>query len=84
MRVYGYRELVGGRMGSMKVEIEIDKHIPLGYRGVLLKITGTDGKHIGDLRVGRSTVEWMRGRIREGNGKKIPMMKLVGFLESLK
>lgn len=71
-------------MGSMKVELEIDKPIPLGYRGVLLKITGTDGKHIGDLRVGRSTIEWMRGRTREGNGKKFPMVKLVEFFESLK
>ena len=67
----------------MKVELEIDKPIPLGYRGVLLKITGTDGKHVGDLRVGRATVEWMKGRTREGNGKKIPMGKLVEFLESL-
>ena len=67
----------------MKVELEIDKPIPLGYRGVLLKITGTDSKHIGDLRVGRATVEWMKGRTREGNGKKIPIAKLVEFLESI-
>ncbi len=67
----------------MKVELEIDKPIPLGYRGVLLKITGTNGKHVGDLRVGRATVEWMKGRTREGNGKKIPMSRLVEFLESL-
>jgi len=67
----------------VKVELEIDKPIPLGYRGVLLKITGSGGKHVGDLRVGRATVEWMRGRTREGNGKKIPMSKLVEFLDSL-
>jgi hypothetical protein len=67
----------------VKVELEIDKPIPLGYRGVLLKITGSDGKHLGDLRVGRATVEWMKGRTREGNGKKIPMSKLVAFLDSL-
>ncbi len=41
------------------------------------------GGHVGDLRVGRATVEWMKGRTREGNGKKIPMSKLVEFLEPL-
>ncbi len=48
-----------------------------------LKITGNDDKHVGDLRVGRATVEWMKGRTREGNGKKIHISKLVEFLDSL-
>jgi hypothetical protein len=72
-----------GGMGHMKVELEIDKPVSLGNRGVLLKITGNDGRHMGDLRVGRATVEWMKGRTREGNGKKIHMNKLVEFLDAL-
>jgi hypothetical protein len=67
----------------MKVQIKLDDVvITLGNKGVLLKITGNDGKHLGDLRVGRATVEWMRGRTRDGNGKKIPLQKLLDLLEA--
>lgn len=58
----------------MQVQLKLDDlAITLGNKGVLLKIAGNDGKHVGDLRIGRATVEWMPGRTREGNGTKIKL-----------
>lgn len=59
-----------------------DVSITLGNKGVLLKIAGTDGKHIGDLRIGRGNAIWMRGKTTEPNGLKISILKLVELLKA--
>lgn len=48
---------------------------------MLLKIADNQGKHLGDLRIGRSTVEWMTGRTREGNGVKVKVQELTDWFE---
>lgn len=66
----------------MQVGLKLDDvTIGLGTKGILLKISDTQGKHVGDLRIGKATVEWMAGRTRDGNGKKIPLEKLLRVLE---
>ncbi|KQV15336.1 hypothetical protein ASE03_05935 [Kitasatospora sp. Root187] len=68
----------------MKVQVKMDDvDIRLGNNGILLKISDNDGKHVGDLRIGRATAEWMKGRTHEGNGKKISISKLIEALENL-
>jgi hypothetical protein len=58
-----------------------DVSIALGNKGILLKVHENDGKHVGDLRIGRATVEWMKGRTRDGNGVKIRLEDLVQLIE---
>jgi hypothetical protein len=60
-----------------------DVTIELGNNGILLKIADNDGKHVGNLRIGQATVEWRQGRIRAGNGKKLKLIDLVEYLNSL-
>ena len=55
----------------------------LGNRGITLTIADNDGSHVGHLRIGQATVEWRRGRTREGNGKKIRLSDLIDYLDSL-
>jgi hypothetical protein len=65
----------------VKVQVKMDDvTITLGNKGVLLKITSNDGKHVGDLRIGRANAEWMKGRTHDGNGKKIPIEKLIELI----
>ena len=55
----------------MKVTIkDLAVNMELGNRGVEFDIYDAEGNHLGDLRVGRGTVEWCRGRTRSGNGVK--------------
>jgi hypothetical protein len=69
----------------VKVELEMCRPVPLGNRGVLLRIIGTDGKQVGVLRLGRATAEWMKGqRTSEGRSTKFPVTKLVDFLNTVK
>ncbi|MFE6401740.1 hypothetical protein [Streptomyces alboflavus] len=65
----------------MKVQVRMDDvSISLGNKGILLKISDNAGKHVGDLRIGKANVEWMKGRTHEGNGKKVRVDQLIQLL----
>jgi hypothetical protein len=67
----------------MQVKMEMnDVTITLGNKGVVLKISDNSGKHVGDLRIGKATVEWMKGRTRDGNGVRVKMSELIDWFES--
>lgn len=67
----------------MRVSVAMDDvTITLGNNGVTFSVADNDGKHIGHIRVGQATVEWRKGKIRPGNGKKLPLSKLVEVLEN--
>ena len=60
-----------------------DSRIELGNNGITLTISDNEGKHVGHLRIGQATVEWRKGKVRAGNGKKLPLTDLVDYLNSL-
>ncbi|WFE58887.1 hypothetical protein [Micromonospora sp. WMMD712] len=71
---------------GLYVEVKLkldDVSIGLGNKGILLKISDNQGKHVGDLRIGKATVEWMKGRTRDGNGIKIKLEDLIKCIEGL-
>ncbi|WP_422733914.1 hypothetical protein ACN26Y_28755 [Micromonospora sp. WMMD558] len=66
----------------MEVKLKLDDvSITLGNKGIVLKIADNQGKHVGDLRIGKATVEWMKGRTRDGNGVKIRPDDLISLIE---
>ena len=66
----------------MQVELKMDEvNIALGNNGIVLKIYDNAGTHVGDLRIGKATVNWMRGRTREPRGNKIPMDVFIDMLD---
>ena len=66
----------------MQVKVELDKvTVVLGSHGIVLKIADNSGKHVGNLRIGKATVVWMRGKTQEPQGVKIPMAKFIKMLD---
>ena len=65
---------------QVKLDME-DVTITLGNKGVTLTIADNEGNHIGHLRIGQATVEWRKGRTREGNGVKTKLADLVKYLD---
>lgn len=66
----------------MQVRLALDDvTISLGNKGVTLTIADNDGTHLGHLRIGQATVEWRKGRTREGNGKKLKLAELIDYLD---
>jgi hypothetical protein len=67
----------------MQVNVAMDDvTITLGNKGITLTIADNNGTHQGHLRIGQATVEWRKGRTRAGNGKKLPVAKLIELIEA--
>jgi hypothetical protein len=52
----------------------------LGNQGLVLYVADNQGRHKGTLRIGKATVEWCKGRTRMGNGRKLPLEKLIDIV----
>lgn len=66
----------------MKVSVkDLSVSMELGNNGIELDVYDNQGKHLGDLRIGRATIEWCRGRVRNGNGNKTDWVALIEWLE---
>lgn len=67
----------------MKISIkDLSVAMELGNKGIELDVYDADGNHKGDLRLGRATVEWCKGRTRSGNGNQVSWEELITWLES--
>jgi len=67
----------------MKVTLDLEHlQTDLGSNGLILRISGNDGKHRGNLRIGKATVEWCPGKTRIGNGHKLKLEEFLAKLDS--
>lgn len=66
----------------MKVSIkDLSINMDLGNNGVTFDVYGNDGKFLGDLRLGKGTVEWCKGKTKAGNGVKVKWNEFINLLE---
>jgi hypothetical protein len=66
----------------MKVSIkDLAVSMELGNKGIELDIYDAAGKHLGDLRLGKATIEWCKGRTRTGNGRQKSWEEMIAWLE---
>jgi len=65
------------------VKLNLDQvNIELGNNGIFLKIYEPNGgAHVGDLRIGKAKVVWMKGKTSEANGKSISLTKFIEMLD---
>jgi len=54
----------------------------LGNNGIELDVYDNAGNHLGDLRIGKATIEWCKGRTRRGNGNQVSWEQLTRWLQS--
>ena len=53
----------------MKVTIKkFDVEMELKNNGVTFDVYDNGGNYLGDIRLGKATIEWCRGKTRPGNG----------------
>jgi hypothetical protein len=64
----------------MKVSIkDLSVSMNLGNTGITLDVYDNQGQFLGDLRIGRATIEWCEGRTRAGNGVQKTWSNLIAF-----
>jgi hypothetical protein len=74
---------VGVSLIAMKISIkDLQVSMALGNNGIELDVYDNDDQHLGDLRIGRATLEWCHGRTRVGNGKRKTWAQLIAFFEA--
>jgi hypothetical protein len=68
----------------MKVSIkDLQVTMTLGNNGIELDVYDTFGtKHIGDLRIGRGTIEWCKGKTQKGHGVQKSWDQLIRFFDA--
>lgn len=67
----------------MKVSIkDFNITMELGNKAIELEVYDYQGKHLGDLVIGRAKLEWCKGRTHVGNGIKKKWSDLISWFES--
>jgi hypothetical protein len=66
----------------MKVSVkDLAVTMNLGNTGITLDVYDNDDNFLGDLRIGKSTIEWCAGKTKAGNGVKKKWPELIAFFE---
>ncbi|MEW6112067.1 MAG: hypothetical protein AB1664_08045 [Thermodesulfobacteriota bacterium] len=66
----------------MKVSIkDLAVTMGLGNKGLELDVYDSRGKHLGDLCIGKASIEWCKGKTRRGNGTKKTWAELIRFFD---
>ena len=67
----------------MKVSVkDLAVTMQLGSNGIELDVYDLDDNHLGDLRIGKATIEWCKGKTRSGNGNQVKWPDLIAWLEA--
>lgn len=68
---------------SMKVSVEDIPKVPLGSKGILIRVRAEDGTNLGKLWIGQAKVRWARGNVPERNAKTLSVRDFVAYLNEL-
>ena len=66
----------------MKISIKdlgIDMYVK--RRGIEFEVRDPAGHHMGDLILSSSGLEWCAGRVRRGNGVKVPWLRFIEWIQ---
>lgn len=67
----------------MKVSIkDFQVNMEICNNGIEMDVYDSQDKHLGDLRIGKATLEWCPGRTRKGHGKQKSWKELIAFFNS--
>lgn len=67
----------------MQVSIkDLSVSMELGNNGIELDVYDNQGNHLGDLRIGKATIEWCQGRTRSGNGVRKRWPELIAWFQA--
>jgi hypothetical protein len=67
----------------MRVTVEEIPEVPVGNKGVLIRVRDEQGKNRGKLWIGQATVRWAKGSTREANAKRLSVEDFVAYLNKL-
>jgi len=67
----------------MQVTVEEIPQVPVGNKGILVRIRDEQGKNLGKLWIGQAKVRWAKGSVHEKNAKSLSVEDFVNYLNEL-
>jgi hypothetical protein len=67
----------------MQVTVEDVPQVPVGNKGILIRIRDDEGTNLGKLWIGRAKVRWARGSVPERNAVSMTVKEFVDILNAL-
>jgi hypothetical protein len=67
----------------MQVTVEDVPQVPVGNKGILIRIRDDHGNNLGKLWIGRAKVRWARGSVPERNAVSMSVKEFVDYLNEL-
>lgn len=67
----------------MKVTVEELPEVPVGTKGILIRVRNQQGENLGKLRIGSGRVRWARGSVSESNAKSMTVQAFVDYLNKI-
>lgn len=67
----------------MRVTVEEIPQVPVGNKGILIRIRDESGRNLGKLWIGQAAVRWARGAVPEKNAKRLSVEDFVDYLNKL-
>jgi len=66
----------------MRVSIkELASTMELKTKGMTLDVYDNDDTFLGDLRIGKATIEWCKGKTHKGHGSQRTWKELIAWFE---
>lgn len=67
----------------MKVCVkDLQVSMDLGNNGIELGVYDNKDVYLGDLRIGKGTIEWCKGKTKKGNGVQKKWPELIAWFEN--
>lgn len=67
----------------MQVTVEDVPQVPVGNKGILIRIRDDQGNNLGKLWIGRAKVRWAKGSVPERNAVSMTVKEFVDILNAL-
>jgi hypothetical protein len=67
----------------MQVTVEDVPQVPVGNKGILIRIRDDRGNNLGKLWIGRAKVRWAKGSVPERNAVSMSVKEFVDYLNEI-
>jgi hypothetical protein len=67
----------------MQITVEDVPQVPVGSKGILIRIRDDQGGNLGKLWIGKAKIRWAKGSVPEKNAVSMSVQEFVNYLNEI-